>query len=351
MSQQVSEGNMDGSRLPGNPSIGEPISFAAGQFAGRTLRAELCEVQKANLGRKYTRKDRRPLDPPPVVALKLFEISKSGAGVVEKEFDHYKYMDTLSLLCHVDLFPIPQSRSNSQAAPLARKFLPLFSSLENEIRSLDHPAWFSSTKGLSSSAQQCALPGQTAGTHGNGPVRRTSGVATDYNGLPIAECDRCTADLAGSTVAEAVCMDHKGKTALMFIFSDLSVRKEGSFVLRYRTFDIMSKVADYPTDIPVLAECWSGPFQVFSTKTFPGLEPSTDLTRHIARYGVRVNSRETDRRKRRQSDVDPSRDMRREPLRIAPFHSAPETASSSLSPTSPVSPVTSYLGTPGRRRP
>ena len=32
--------------------IGEPIHFSTGQFAGRTVRAELIEVQKAELGRK-----------------------------------------------------------------------------------------------------------------------------------------------------------------------------------------------------------------------------------------------------------------------------------------------------------
>jgi hypothetical protein len=33
-------------------AIGQPIHFVAGQFAGQTVRAELQEVQKADLGRK-----------------------------------------------------------------------------------------------------------------------------------------------------------------------------------------------------------------------------------------------------------------------------------------------------------
>jgi hypothetical protein len=33
--------------------IGRPIHFGFGQFAGQTIRAELHEVQKADLGRKY----------------------------------------------------------------------------------------------------------------------------------------------------------------------------------------------------------------------------------------------------------------------------------------------------------
>ena len=89
-------------------SIGTYVTFAIGPLKGRTIRAVLEEVQKADLGRKCAdpptsssgnghghgghahptmmsgaptadgvmrsvRKDRRPLDPPPVVRLRLFE--------------------------------------------------------------------------------------------------------------------------------------------------------------------------------------------------------------------------------------------------------------------------------------
>lgn len=32
--------------------IGRPVTFASGQFEGRTLRTEIIELQKADLGRK-----------------------------------------------------------------------------------------------------------------------------------------------------------------------------------------------------------------------------------------------------------------------------------------------------------
>lgn len=95
---------------PGNLTIGTPHYVTSGVFAGRTIRAELEEVQKADLGRKCAdpprpapiqahlgmqnidsgplsaldgrqrtaRKDRRPLDPPPVVALRLYEVFNVG---------------------------------------------------------------------------------------------------------------------------------------------------------------------------------------------------------------------------------------------------------------------------------
>jgi hypothetical protein len=53
---------------------------------------------------------------------------------------------------------------------------------------------------------------------------------------------------------------------------------EGSFILRYRCFDLFSKVAGQDTT-PVWAECYGGAFRVYSTKEFPGLRASTDLTK------------------------------------------------------------------------
>lgn len=53
---------------------------------------------------------------------------------------------------------------------------------------------------------------------------------------------------------------------------------EGSFILRYRVFNLFSQV-EGAVDIPILAECYGGPFRIYSTKEFPGLRPSTDLTK------------------------------------------------------------------------
>ena len=78
---------------------------------------------------------------------------------------------------------------------------------------------------------------------------------------------------------------------------DLSVKLEGLFVPRYRFFDLFSRTA-YSEDVPVLAECVGGTFAVYSTKEFPGLKASTELTKHLNRWGIRVNIRETERKRR-----------------------------------------------------
>jgi hypothetical protein len=61
---------------------------------------------------------------------------------------------------------------------------------------------------------------------------------------------------------------------------DLAVRIEGDFFLRYRVFDLFSRTAGL-VDVPVLAECGGGPFHIYSTKEFPGLQPSTELSKVI----------------------------------------------------------------------
>lgn len=95
--------------------INKPIHFTSGQFAGQTVRAELHEIQKANLGRKYVhpcfvfdssiltlsphryaRVDRRPLDPPPAVLLRLFHVYHPGTTrQAEREVQNYEYVHFL----------------------------------------------------------------------------------------------------------------------------------------------------------------------------------------------------------------------------------------------------------------
>jgi hypothetical protein len=57
------------------------------------------------------------------------------------------------------------------------------------------------------------------------------------------------------------------------------------FILRYRMFDIFSGISGIQ-DTPVVAELYGGPFKVYSTRDFPGLEPSTELTKVHFRFSL-----------------------------------------------------------------
>lgn len=126
-----------------------------------------------------------------------------------------------------------------------------------------------------------------------------SDIVTHVGNHPITESSKCTHALVGATFVQPANVDYKGKKSLMFVFAvsgivvllcysnriewflntkDLAVKIEGLFILRYRMFDIFSKPTN-ESGLQIQAECYGGPFRVYSTKEFPGLHASTDLTK------------------------------------------------------------------------
>ncbi|KAF5348768.1 hypothetical protein D9756_009726 [Leucocoprinus leucothites] len=444
--------------------INRPIQFSSGQFAGETVRYELKEIQKACLGRKYARVDRRPLDPPPVVLVRIWRYSPETGKEeevnyeydlfhldIKKElchsFNYYSEVQTHGLLCTVDLFPVPAKTS---------KDLPPSSTTSGHrtsktIQTNDgfvhfNPSGPSPTPSLS--------PSPSYRPQSYGP----SDIVHYYEGIyPLLERSKTTQALVGATFVQPVLVELFGKKCIAFVFSDLAVKSEGTFTLRYRIFDLFSPNVEphrlaqsppgpYPTtpsalsisptpsptsvsgfspsppsyvhssslartaqpqyqrcsmqsqfqshptqhphqtsmnpypdpsqdytapppvpqqprsrrsqqepeespdyqavfaphevqtriepsergaSLSILAECWAkGSFRIFSTKEFPGLPASTDLTKvrraifmafvfcgtnwaflnrgmqQLAIWGVRLNIRETERRRRRRSMID-----------------------------------------------
>ncbi|PCH44071.1 hypothetical protein WOLCODRAFT_26483 [Wolfiporia cocos MD-104 SS10] len=325
--------------------IGRPVAFAAGPYAGRTIRAELDELQKADVGRKYGRKDRRPIDPPPVVQLRLFELDHAG---VEREIERYDDVKTFGVMCHVDLFPVPpqdedgaaasdsdernaaagypQSHSANMYAP-APSALPPHPPPAFHTRSAPQANPYYQRAESSSSSRgpygahypsPSYFPHSPTSPHAKAPpspehtsralperAPRDPDVVAYLDGFPIRESAANTGALIGAKFVQTVALEHKGRNALMFVFPDLAVKDEGTFVLRYRVFDLFSLAAG-DAGVPVLAECFGGPFRIYSTKDFPGLRRSTDLTKHLALYGVRLNFRTHKRKRLKQCEIEES---------------------------------------------
>ncbi|VDB87162.1 unnamed protein product [Peniophora sp. CBMAI 1063] len=298
--------------------IGTTLNFTSGQFNGRHVRAQLVELQKADLGRKYARKDRRPLDPPPVVQLRLFLINGTGEEAVEQEVEDYGEVQNMGLICHVDLFPVPgetsadSSRrpeaSGSYGSPGGSNQVPgtsSFSATAPTSFAYTFPAPQPPPPGTMSTA-----PGpihQPYGAPAPQPIAPPTDIVHYHKDYAVTESSKCTDCLAGTTFVQAQNLDYKGNKVLMFVFADLAVKMEGNFILRYRCFDLFSKVAG-EQQTPVWAECYGGAFRVYSTKEFPGLRASTDLTKHLSYFGVRLNLRETERKRRKKVD-DPAMAM------------------------------------------
>ncbi|KAH9485023.1 putative velvet family sexual development regulator [Psilocybe cubensis] len=293
------------------PIIGEPMTFATGQFAGRTIRVELEELQKAESGRKYAKVDRRPLDPPPAVLLRLFETDPQS-GEWEREL-LYEDVYNVGLMCTVDLFPVPESFYDARSATSQS---PEPSSSHDRDSSGRHHLYQPLTyfplhpymsMEASGSSQTPMMPFQIprrqpmlANVHSSDPP---NDVAIRIGNHLVTESSKLTPALVGEKFAEPTLIDHRGKKCLVFVFGDLAVRREGVFILRYRAFDIFSGINGSPPS-PVLAELYGGPFKVYSTREFPGLEPSTELTKNLSKYGVRVTLRDAERKSKKRSKSD-----------------------------------------------
>ncbi|RPD63629.1 hypothetical protein L227DRAFT_542529 [Lentinus tigrinus ALCF2SS1-6] len=243
----------------GSSTIGGPIYFTEGPFAGKTIRTSATELQKADVGRKYARRDKRPLDPPPVVQVRFFEVLNAGTSrQCEKEITVYDDRLTLGFLCQAELFPV-----GVDAGP------------DGSTRDTD--------------------PGAATQPSNNAKI------IAYYGNYPIKESSNSTAILAGAHVATPITTSHNNGRVLLFVFSaspsDLAVQQEGTFTLRYCIFDIFSKTTvdgGLSHRAPVLASCFGGVFKVWSTKTFPGLPSSTELTKRLSLLGAPVNIRSAD---------------------------------------------------------
>ncbi|EJD01948.1 uncharacterized protein FOMMEDRAFT_141163 [Fomitiporia mediterranea MF3/22] len=387
--------------------IGKWKTFATGPFAGRTVRAEIIEVQKADLGRKCAdpptsgngshggddgensaarkgkekehdkdraekekdgetravRKDRRPLDPPPVVSLQLYESVHHGTPHQYERVIAAEDVEIGGLICHVDLYRVTIPPSPTEVASLTLhaggpghgqafqqgsthsatfgQYAPgpspvsAHPSLQQspyspyEQRSFIYPPQRTARPSLLAAEeenQSNAASPLEAGWESASPISPMSpyafhshpnhahahSLSTTIRGInasigapidpdalpPPSEADKLSRVLFGESYAHACSiLDLSGRPTLYFVFADLSVKLEGLFRPRYRFFDLFSRTGD-SADVPILAQCFGGAFAVYSTKEFPGLKASTPLTKHLSRWGIRVNIRETERKRR-----------------------------------------------------
>ncbi|KZP21308.1 hypothetical protein FIBSPDRAFT_919604 [Athelia psychrophila] len=307
---------MKNARRPAVSYVGQPMHFATGQFAGQTIRTELIEVQQAELGRKYARVDRRPLDPPPAVLFKIFRILNPGTDdETESEVENYDDVQSIGLLCTVDLFPVPSSVLPGHAEVSGLNVLssshhsPYIASSQSDASAFpgyNHPPGNHNYSVPMPPPIHITVPqqphDQVAHRPGPGyysPANTTWDIVAYAGTHPIIENSKCTNALVGQTFVQSYKVKYKGRMVLMFVFADLAIKIEGVFILRYRAFDIFSKKYN-DNELAIQSECYGGAFRVYSTKDFPGLQASTELTKDLARWGVRLNIRESERKVKRR---------------------------------------------------
>ncbi|KAF8639144.1 hypothetical protein AX17_001634 [Amanita inopinata Kibby_2008] len=248
--------------------------------------------------------------------MRLFEVSNAGLeGETETEIPDYDSVEVLGIVCTVDLFPIHgRGHSSDQGRTQKQTQRPLSPPPE---RHLSYPVGVVPPPQYippSAAREAHSIPSHHPRTHDTSntdSTRHLEGrhtikgeppdIVHHVDQYPITESSKMTQALVGATFVQPAAVDFQGRKSLMFVFADLAVKTEGRFILRYRVFDIFSRPIGHPERV-IQAECYGGVFRVYSTKEFPGLQASTELTKQLARWGVRLNIRETERKRRRRGE-------------------------------------------------
>ncbi|KAJ3175761.1 hypothetical protein HDU87_005754 [Geranomyces variabilis] len=201
--------------------------------------------------------DRRPIDPPPIIEIKLW--SASGLARVS-------HTAAARVVAHASLL----SESGAHERNL-----------------------------VLTPSQKGPIPASAWGHQGHGAV-------------PV---------LVGNMVAECqVWTDLDGSESMFFTFPDISIRVSGKYRLRFvvvdiknsRDMDISASAAgsdplrqlgaQSPTQ---RAEIFSDVFTAYHPKNFPGLADSTPLSKHLAVQGARIHIRQDGHGKHRGTEEPP----------------------------------------------
>ncbi|KAI8611788.1 velvet factor [Chytriomyces sp. MP71] len=94
--------------------------------------------------------------------------------------------------------------------------------------------------------------------------------------------------LMGALVTTGIfLLDNQNREGIFFIFKDLAVRSSGLYRLKFELYDPFSKAYGSPPMATVVSDV----FQVFSPKTYPGITPTTSLSRCFAQQGAKIRLR------------------------------------------------------------
>lgn len=94
--------------------------------------------------------------------------------------------------------------------------------------------------------------------------------------------------LTGNTCTSGhVVKDDRGVHNMMFCLNDISVKKEGSYRLKFCLFKLNTTTGD----VENLTSICSQPFTTYSGRHFPGMSESTSMTRLLVDAGVRLRLR------------------------------------------------------------
>ncbi|KAI8367430.1 velvet factor-domain-containing protein [Choanephora cucurbitarum] len=238
-----------------NKTILIPPPLGLGRPSQKSKKYKLIVIQNPIRARccGFGEKDRRPIDPPPI--LQLFIERPDGTLQNANEDD-----------CNISLFVVQCD---------------LYSEDCKEQRGHVYNPSSSSSVASNASTSERFIP-------------TTGALLTFQEPTP-------TRSLMGAVVSNAYQLaDQNNKPGIFFIFQDLSVRIEGRFCLKFM-FINLSAGDPLTMSTQVSDSVFSDPFTVYSAKNFPGMTDSTLLSQCFAQQSIKISIRKG-RRVRRVVD-------------------------------------------------
>ncbi|CAL1698520.1 unnamed protein product [Somion occarium] len=108
---------------------------------------------------------------------------------------------------------------------------------------------------------------------------------------------RCTTGSVVSSLYHLKDTENHNEDAGFFVFPDLSVRTEGSYRLKLSLYEVVGNEVFHCKSV------FSAPFYVYTAKKFPGMEESTPLSCSLADQGIKIRIRKDIRVRKRPMQV------------------------------------------------
>lgn len=150
-----------------------------------------------------------------------------------------------------------------------------------------------------------------------------SATNTDVTAIPDPSTNKLTRRLMGTLVASPFVGNdpevsgsgrlEKSKLGCFFIFPDLSCRQHGLYKLRFTLMSLGAEITHTGGRASVVGSVESDVFEVYSAKDFPGMRASTTLTRELKKQGAGVsvkkgNESKVGRKGRKRADSESASD-------------------------------------------
>ncbi|KAI8141619.1 velvet factor, partial [Fennellomyces sp. T-0311] len=96
-------------------------------------------------------------------------------------------------------------------------------------------------------------------------------------------------NLVGNLVASAVKLYNvQGELGIYFIFSEISIRLEGTYRLGFSLIDVRLPCMSPDQSSGILTKVYTDVVTIYTAKNFPGVAPRTELSQCFLRQGIKI---------------------------------------------------------------